>query len=129
MDAEKRSIKGPLILLLIISIFVVALFAIPFGVWYFISNNSCGENGILIGSFNEGWYCYYNVMCEDCQNSTQCPECGQFCESRSKVKRDGYCGPTEIDITNAIKVDNEGNVHIEKLPLTCNCCCEEPGGN
>ena len=120
----QRSIKGPIIILGIVLLIVVALFAVPFGFIYFKSKSQCGEGGLLIGSLNKGYHCVYPSTCEGCQDATQCPDCNQICESKGKVKRAGYCGPTTIDLTNKIKRDSEGNIYIEEGPVNCYCCCD-----
>ena len=68
-------------------------------------------------------------ICEDCQNASQCPDCSQLCESKGKIARDSYCGPNQIDLTNKIKRDSEGNFYVEEGPINCYCCCDEKGGN
>jgi hypothetical protein len=129
MENEKRSIKGPLIIIGIALIIIVALFAVPFGIVYFKSKAQCGKGGMLIGSSNQGYHCGYHSICEDCQNATQCPDCNSICESKGKVERNGFCGPTKIDLTNKIKQDSEGNFYVEEGPVNCYCCCDEQGGN
>lgn len=121
----KKSIKGPIIIISIILILLVALFVIPLGVLYFKAKAQCGEGGRLIGSGKTGYYCGYESVCEDCQNVDQCSDCSQLCESKDKVKRDGSCGPGKIDLTNALKRDSEGNFYIEDGPINCYCCCGE----
>ncbi|MDP7196802.1 MAG: hypothetical protein QF864_11510 [SAR202 cluster bacterium] len=125
----KRSIKGPIIIIGIVLLIIVALFAVPFGFIYFKSKAQCGEGGMLIGSANKGYYCGYQSICEDCQNASQCPSSSQLCESKGKISRDGYCGPNKIDLTNKIKRDSEGNIYIEEGPINCYSCCDEKGGN
>ena len=125
----KRSIKGPIIIIGIVLLIVVALFAVPFGFIYFKSKAQCGEGGMLIGSANKGYYCVYHSICEDCQNASQCPDCSQLCESKGKIARESYCGPNQIDLTNKIKRGSEGNFYVEEGPVNCYCCCDEKGGN
>jgi len=129
MPEEKRSIKGPLIIIGIVLIVVVALFAVPFGFIYFKSKAQCGEGGMLIGSANKGYYCGYQSICKDCQNASQCPDCTTLCESKGKVKRDGCCGPSKIDLTGTIKRTEDGQFYVEEGPINCYCCCDEKGGN
>ena len=113
------------IIIIIVAIIVIALFATPFGILYFKSKAQCGEGGMLIGSGKTGYYCGYQSVCEDCQNVDQCPDCLQVCESKDKVKREGSCGPSKIDLTGKIKRDSEGNFYVEEGPISCNCCCDE----
>ncbi len=114
MVQQRRSIKGPLVIIGIVLIVIVALFAIPFGFTYFKSKAQCGEGGMLIGSANRGYYCGYHSVCEECENVDQCPDCFQFCESKGKVEREGFCGPTKIDL-------------MKEGPVNCYCCCNEKG--
>lgn len=125
----KRSIKGPLIILGIILLIVILLIAIPYALISYKSKKQCGEGGRLLGSANKGYYCGYHSFCEECQNATQCPDCTDICESKGKIKRDGWCGPNSIDLTGKIKVDNEGNFYSEDIPVNCYCCCNENEGD
>jgi len=124
-DKQKGSKFSPLIFIGIIALILILLFAIPLSIYFFKSKSQCGSGGILIGNSKEGYYCGYNSVCEGCQNVSQCPDSFQFCESKGKVKRDGFCGPTKIDLTDKIKRDKEGNIYIAQGPVTCYSCCDE----
>ena len=112
-----------MLILAVVLFVVVALIAIPTGIVYFSSQAQCGSGGVLVGGFSNG-YCMYQSVCEDCQNATSCPDCSVLCESRQKTQRDGYCGLREIDLTQRIKQDSEGNIYIEEGAVTCSCCCD-----
>ena len=124
---SKKGKYGPLIFIGIIALILFVLFAIPIGIVYFKSKSQCGSGGLLIGSGNEGYYCTYKGVCEDCQNVSQCPDCSPVCESKGKVKREGLCGPTSIDLTNKIKRSPDGGFEIDMGPVNCYCCCDETG--
>lgn len=51
--------KGPLIILGVVLLMVVALFAIPTGIVYFQSQAQCGSSGVLVGDSSDGYYCMY----------------------------------------------------------------------
>ena len=129
MEKQKQSKFGPVVFIGIVALVLFLLFAIPFGIIYSKSKSKCGSGGMLIGNSREGYYCGYPSICNDCQNATQCPDCPQLCESKGKIKRDGFCGPTKIDLTNKIKRDKDGNIYIEEGSINCYCCCNEKGGN
>ena len=121
----KRSYRGPIIIIGIVLLIFVALFAIPYGVIYFKSKARCGDGGMLVGSANQGYYCSYHSICDDCQSTSQCLDCSQLCNSKGKIARDDSCGPSKTDLTNKIKRDSEGNFYVEKGPIDCYCCCDE----
>jgi len=122
---DKKANKfGPLIFIGIIALILILLFAVPLGIYFFKSKSQCGSGGMLIGNSRDGYYCGYHSVCNECQNVKQCSDCSQLCESKGKIKREGYCGPTEFDLTNKIKKDKEGNIYIEEGPINCYCCCK-----
>ena len=90
METQKTSKFGPLIFIGIIALILILIFAIPFSVIYYKSKSKCGSGGMLIGNSREGYHCGYNSVCAECQNASQCPDCSNLCESKGKIKRDGY---------------------------------------
>lgn len=119
---SERSYKGPIIIIVIILVVLVALFTVPFIIIHFKSLEQCGEGGQLLGSATDGYYCGYKSVCEDCESGVECPDCGPLCESKDKVLRNDYCGPSEIDLTGRI-------MSGKKAPINCYCCCDEIGEN
>jgi hypothetical protein len=110
---------------IIIVLVILLLFASPYGFIYLASKVRCGQGGMLIGSGKQGYYCGYQTICKDCQNSSQCPNCTTLCESKGKIKREGFCGASQIDLTNKVKHDEEGNFYIEQGLIRCYCCCDK----
>ena len=123
METRKTSKFGPLIFIGIIALILILIFAIPFSILYYKAKSQCGSDGMLVGKSGR-YSCVYPSVCTECQNVSQCPDCSNLCESKGKIKRGGYCGPTKIDLTD-IKRDKEDNIYIEQGPIDCYCCCDE----
>ena len=120
--------KGLAIAAIVIPVVLVVTLGSMFFFFSHKVKTQCGEDGALIGSANHGYYCGYHSVCEDCQNTSQCPDCSQLCESKDKVERDGLCGPKTIDLSK-IKRDSDGNyTYVDEGPVNCYCCCEEKVG-
>lgn len=112
-------------IIVIVAILITALLIVPFVIILFKAKAQCGENAILIGSLNKGYYCMYTSVCKDCQNASQCSSCSKICQDKGKIERTSYCGPSKIDLTNKIKRYPNGSWYVEMGPINCYCCCNE----
>jgi len=102
---------------------------ISYGFIFYKSNAQCGSGGMIVGNSYDGFYCVFASNCDNCQNSSQCPDCPSLCESKGKIKSEGFCGPSAIycglnRIDDKMKRDEEGNIYSDK-GIHCVCCCDE----
>ena len=109
-------------LIFLIGIGIVLIFGFP--LFAFIKSKiQCGKDGMLVGSLNEGYNCSYRVVDPEYKNLSQCPDSKQFCELKGKEDKNGSCLSGGVDLTNRIKVDENGGFYIEEGPVFCSYCC------
>ncbi len=121
----KNNKKLVIILSIIIFITVVVPLVMIFGV-KIISKVQCGKEGALVGNSRDGYSCFYQkIVTQEYKDRSQCFDSKQFCESKGKTDKEASCIPGGIDLTNRIKIDENGNFYIEEDqgPVTCSYCC------
>ncbi len=122
----KSWIKNNKKLVIISSIIVFITIIVPlvmiFGV-KIISKIKCGEDGYLNGNLNKGYNCSYQILKTEYTKSTQCISSIQFCSERGKIENGNSCFYDGVDLTNKLKVDQNGNFYVEEGPIVCSYCC------
>ena len=117
---QKRSIKGPLIIIGIIVLIIV----IFIGSIYFFTYSKCGAGGSYTCDSENGCFCRYSFVCKDCKNASNPPDCNTFCQSKGKSSFTAYGQPTSnIPITNIKRLPN-GSFDSEAGPIQFFCYCK-----